>query len=211
MPGVKRVVVVLCALGVLCGCGGSGEEQPRALPPVTATGSVAPPGSGPSSIPPPPSRVPAAGASSAPLPSPITPASAATRADEVAEAASAEQFAKNYVEALNRAYRSLDVTELVALTDSSCVSCQNQIVSLRHAAAAGEHYRGGQIAIKSAAAPTLENGETIVLADVSVPELQVLNRDEVVTETVPPFRNATLNITVRRVTGRWIVMETTRG
>jgi hypothetical protein len=128
---VRRLTAAaLGAAVLLAGCGGGEDEGPAAtLPPVTAD----------------------------PTPS-------ATAAGEVPPAAQeatpegAAEFGRYFYETIDRAFKTLDTTELEAISAPECEVCQRYVTSIRGIAAEGQRVEGYDITVTEALAPG-ETGE----------------------------------------------------
>lgn len=173
-------------LVVVTGCSGTSPAAgPGTLPPVSATVG---------STPTPPAS---------PL---VAPVEKPALADEATEAG-AEAFARYWMDVLNEAYVTLDPTELARISAPDCRTCTAYTTSMRRGAAVGERWEGGLNSVIGAAAPPIVRGETDVLVDYSSTTFTAKDRNGKVLERQKAEARSTMQITVKRIRGEWLVRE----
>lgn len=135
---MKRALVLAGLLAALAGCGGSGSSAaPGVLPPVSSTPSASPVPTAPL-----PATPPTIATASPMVTAPPTEAEVERTASEVA---------RRWVDALNKAYTTLDTTELEALSAPECGTCQSYVNGMAHARSVGETWVGGLLTVTDVA------------------------------------------------------------
>ncbi len=184
----SSVAVVLVAVLAIGGCGRSEGDQPVVVPPVTSepTSSGAPSAAG-------------------------TPSSASSpRGSATGKPGDAELIAVavRYYEAVNRASRTLDSTELTAITLPSCQGCQAQLAFLRQAASNRYDIEGGELRVLKRRAFEDRTPTTASLeVEVSSTRMIVHDRRGNVVHEAPPQR-VTQQVDLVRDSSPWQVAET---
>ena len=112
----------MAVAAVLTGCQGTGSEPTTLSAPAPSAATTPPPPAAP------PSSTPAA-----------SPAASSLSRDDAALAT-----AVGYYEAVARAYRTLDVSEVKALSSPDCQGCAQQIAFLEEARDKGYRIEGGE-------------------------------------------------------------------
>ena len=182
---MRRFVLAVALSALLAGCGAARPtSSPASLPPVSAAGPSAP-----TAAPTPTSALPP--------PPPVGDASAE----------SATAFGRYWVDVVNDAIKRGDPNGILAISALDCQTCANYVTSLRAATKANQSYRGGSITIRDAAAPEIENNETLVSLSVRAASAEVLDASGQVVRSIPAVEDDTLYVTLRRADNSWIVVE----
>ena len=175
----------LAVAAVLTGCQGTGSEPTTLSAPAPSAATTPPP--------------PAAPPSSTPAASPT--ASSLSRDD------AALATAVGYYEAVERVYRTLDVSEVKALSAPDCQGCAQQIAFLEEARDKGYRIEGGESRVLEQR--VLEGGTTgtvPVRLQLRGAKLVVKNSAGRVLHDLPEV-TVTHQVDVKRRGGRWQVHE----
>jgi len=119
----------------------------------------------------------------------------------------AAAFARQWVEALNVAYQTLDSRELQALSAPECMTCQAYIKSMSNAKAAGERWEGGLATVRTAVAAPIADHATDVLVNYDSTAFFVQEASGARSNEQAAEKNATVQVSLKRVGDSWITVE----
>lgn len=134
---------------------------------------------------------------------PVVKPAAADRPDP----AGAEAFARYWLDELNAAYDTMDTRKLKAISQTSCQTCQNYILSINRAVSEGKRYEGGEVIVQQVVAAPLEGTATNVLVNCDFRQGTAYDQNNHLVVDVPEERGAVLNVSVARVASRWAMAE----
>jgi hypothetical protein len=176
-------VAVVVAVG-LVGCSGASTGAPR-----TSTVTVTPT------------------ASATPSPS-VSPSPALPAAAQQPTRAGAQAFARYFFAVYNYAFWTADPAPLKAISDKDCVFCASSIDAVRAIQQEQDVAQGGRIEVLVAvAAPGDPQERLLVNMSLYQESGRTLSRQGQVVDTTPERRNGRVDLVVRWVGERWILVE----
>jgi hypothetical protein len=119
----------------------------------------------------------------------------------------AADFGRFYWEAIGRAFKTLDTSQLEAVSSPECEVCQRYITSIQGIAAAGQRVEGNEITVTDAVAPDGESEVTQATVFFSATAGRVVAADGSVVVEEPARPQSVSSVELRRSGDSWLVVE----